>query len=64
MLSGREADHLPPSNTEIKNSGAILALPRLYGIVLNYIIKYRDNFTHGLVSDSVVKQTTAIIRTV
>jgi hypothetical protein len=33
----------------------------LHDIVLNYIFKYRDNFTHGLVSYIVVKQTTEII---
>jgi hypothetical protein len=34
----RETDHLPPSSTEIKNSGAIPPLPiPCYGVVVNYL---------------------------
>jgi hypothetical protein len=41
---GREADHSPPSNAEVKNGGATPPFPLcLHGIVLNYKIKYRDN---------------------
>jgi hypothetical protein len=33
---GREADHCPPFNAEVKNDGAIPPLPiRLYGVMLN-----------------------------
>jgi hypothetical protein len=42
-LPGREADHSSPSSAEINNDGAIR--PLIHGVVLNYIIKYRNNFT-------------------
>jgi hypothetical protein len=43
---GLEADNSSPSSAEVKNDGAIPPLPiRLHGVVLNYIIKCRDNFT-------------------
>jgi hypothetical protein len=43
---GREADNSLPSSAEVKNGGAIPPLPiYIYGIVLNYIIKYTNNFT-------------------
>jgi hypothetical protein len=43
---GREADHSPPSSAEVKNGGALSQFSKyLHGIVLNYVIKYRDNFT-------------------
>jgi hypothetical protein len=42
----REGDHSSTSSAEIKNSGTIVPLPIcLHDIMLNYIIKYRDNFT-------------------
>jgi hypothetical protein len=42
----READHSSSSSADIKNGGTIFPLPiRLHDVVLNYIIKYRDNFT-------------------
>jgi hypothetical protein len=49
-LQGRKSDHSPPSTDDVKNNGAIPPLPiRLYGIVLNYIIKNRDNFKFLLI---------------
>jgi hypothetical protein len=43
---GREADRSPPSSAKVKNGGAIPPLPTcLHGIVLNELIKHRDNFT-------------------
>jgi len=35
--SGREADHLPPSNAEVKNAWSYKTLAiRLHGVVLSY----------------------------
>jgi hypothetical protein len=43
---GLEADNTPPASAEIKNDGSIPTLPiRLHGLVLNYIVKYRDNIS-------------------
>jgi hypothetical protein len=43
---GNEADQTPPSNVDVRNGGAIHPLHIcIHGIMLNYIIKYRDNFT-------------------
>jgi hypothetical protein len=47
--SGREGDHSPPSSAEVKNSELYLLSPvHFHGIVLNYLIKHRDNFTFTL----------------
>jgi hypothetical protein len=52
----READHSPPSSAEVKNVEIYLHFPIcLHGTVLNYIIKYRDNFTFILSTSSAVK---------
>jgi hypothetical protein len=42
---GRDADYSPQYNAKVKNYGFIPPLPPpfLHGIVLNYMIKYRDN---------------------
>jgi hypothetical protein len=43
-----EADHSLSSNAEVKTNGAVLYLRypvSLNGIVLNYIIEYKDNFS-------------------
>jgi hypothetical protein len=49
---GREADHSPPSSAKVKNGEAIPPLPlRLHGVVLNYLIKQRDNFTLVVTAD-------------
>jgi hypothetical protein len=48
---GHEADHSPPSSTEVKNSGAIAYLhsPIYFrGVVFNELLKHRDNFTFFL----------------
>jgi hypothetical protein len=43
---GHEADRSPLLSAKIKNGGAIPPLPIcLHGIVLNELIKHRDNFT-------------------
>jgi hypothetical protein len=43
--SRREADHSPSSSAEVKKGGAIPPLLIcLYSIVLNYEVKYRDEF--------------------
>jgi hypothetical protein len=42
---GREADHQPPSNVEIKNGGAIPPLPNTSSWRGAQLIKHRDNFT-------------------
>jgi hypothetical protein len=46
---GREADHLPPSSTEVKNAWNYTSTPpiRLHGVVLS-LKKNRDNFTFTL----------------
>jgi hypothetical protein len=42
----READHSPPSSARVKTGEAILPTPTsLHGVVLNYIMNYRYNFT-------------------
>jgi hypothetical protein len=41
---GREADHLPPSNAEVKMSGATPLLPQ-YAFMTRCLVKHRDNFT-------------------
>jgi hypothetical protein len=51
-----EADHSPPASAEVENGGAIPPLPpRFSGIVLNQLIKHRDNFTFAL--SGVIKNT-------
>jgi hypothetical protein len=42
---GREANHSPPSSSEVKNEWSYTSTPpvRLHGVVL--IKKHRDNFT-------------------
>jgi hypothetical protein len=45
MRPGREADHSPPSNAEMKNGGAIPPLPHTYSWRDASFIKHRDNFT-------------------
>jgi hypothetical protein len=46
---GREADDSLPTYAEVKNGGALPSPPIcLHGIVLNYIIKYRENFITSL----------------
>jgi hypothetical protein len=42
---GREADRSPTSNAEVKNGGAIPALPRTSSCSSAYVIKHKDNFT-------------------
>jgi hypothetical protein len=49
---GREADHSLPCCAKVKNGGAMyLNSPiRLYAVVFNYMVKYRDNFSFLVVS--------------
>jgi hypothetical protein len=52
---GREADHSlsPPSNAEIKNSGAIPLLSRMSSWHSVWSIKHRDNFTCIFTNDRI-----------
>jgi hypothetical protein len=40
-----EADHSPPSNTEVKNGGAVPLLPNMSTWHGTQLIKHRDSFT-------------------
>jgi hypothetical protein len=42
---GPEADHSPPSSTEVKNCGAVSPLPHMSSWYGAKLIKRRDNFT-------------------
>jgi hypothetical protein len=56
---------LPPLRAEIKNCGSINSpLIRLHVVVLNYIIKYRDNFTPLLLFPLQVKNKYYNIRNI
>jgi hypothetical protein len=47
-----ETDHYPQSSAEVMDTGAIPPfLHRSSGVVLNYIVKYRDYFTFILSGD-------------
>jgi hypothetical protein len=48
---GREADHSPPTSTEVKKSGSIYPLPYTPSWRSTYLVKYSDNFT-SLISSS------------
>jgi hypothetical protein len=52
---GREAGHLPPSNAEVKNGGAIPPLPDMSSWRGAYLIKHRDNFTFYIIRPIVFK---------
>jgi hypothetical protein len=41
---GREANHSPPSSSEVKNAGRYTSIPQ-YVFMAWYLVKYRDNFT-------------------
>jgi hypothetical protein len=42
---GREADHSPACNVDVKNGGAAPLLPHTYSWCGAYLIKPMDNFT-------------------
>jgi hypothetical protein len=45
----REAEQKHAPSAEVKNGGAVLPLPHiLHGVVLNYIMKYRDMLLKSL----------------
>jgi hypothetical protein len=49
---GHDADHSTPSSVEVMNGGAISPLLHMpHGIVLNYIIKYKDRCSFMLGSN-------------
>jgi hypothetical protein len=44
---GREADHSPPSSTEVKNGGAIPPLPHISSWCSAELIKHRDTLPYN-----------------
>jgi hypothetical protein len=42
---GREADHPPPTNAEVKNGEAVPCLPHMSSLLGGQLIKHRDNIT-------------------
>jgi hypothetical protein len=47
---GREADHSPPSNAEVKNAWSYISTPQ-YVFMAWCLVKHSDNFTFTLCED-------------